>query len=388
MITGLFFKSMYENQVLVVDAFLKAMKVKVSLNTNDQTLHEHPDYPSFLSITDSLKKWNVESLAIQTDADKLLSIPTPFITNYKNGQFIVVNQLLGDEVSIINQHGKNESIKIDQFLAQWSETIIVSESNDQSGEKEYNKKQRAAVLNSIAVALIPIGILAAVLVPSISGTIGLVPALYIIAKLIGLTASVLLLWYDIDKGNPLLKQICSGIQKANCSAVLNTKAASLGGIITWSEVGFIYFASSLLFAAFAGIKTVLPVLSLFSLLALPYIIFSIYYQWSVAKQWCVLCLGVQSVLLGEGILTFIDNQISYTAVEQVLIYKWNPALLSLIFPIVIWFLLKPILKRNQAAKYEKRSYLQLKYDEQVFTSLLQKQFSILAHPTRTVHKNK
>lgn len=381
MIGGLFFKSMYENQVLGVDAFLKALQVKVSLKTIDQTLQEHPDYPSFLSITDSLKKWNIDSLALQTNADKILSIPVPFITNYKNGQFIVVNQMFGDEINIINQHGKNELVTIDQFLAQWSETIIVAESNEKSGEKEYNKKQRAAILNTLVIALIPLGILAAVLVPFINGTVGLVPTLYVVATLIGLTASVLLLWYDIDKGNPLLKQICSGIQKANCSAVLNTKAASIGGILTWSEVGFIYFASSLLFLTFVGINNVLSILNLFSMLALPYIFYSIYYQWKVAKQWCVLCLAVQSVLLIEGVLTLVNNLISVAAIEQTITSNWPSAIFALILPIVVWFLLKPILKRNQAAKYEMRSYLQLKYNEQVFTSLLQNQPSILAYPT-------
>jgi len=374
------FKSLYENQVLIVDALLKLLKVNVSITTIDQTLQEHPDYPSFLSITDSLNKWNVESIAIQTTADKLPEIPTPFITNYKNGQFIVVNQILKD-VYILNQHGKKETISKEQFLAQWSETIVIAESNDQSGEPDYKNKQRKAILNTLAVGLIPLGILAAVLIPFINGNLGLVATLYIVAKLVGLTASVLLLWYDIDKGNPLLKQICSGIQKANCSAVLNTKAASLLGILTWSEVGFIYFASSLLFAAFAGINIILPLLTLFSLLALPYIVFSIYYQWKIAKQWCVLCLAVQSVLLVEGILTAIDNSISYAAIEQIIINHWSTAFAALFVPIAVWFLLKPILKRNQAAKHEKRSYLQLKFNEQVFTSLLEKQRSIFEYPT-------
>lgn len=303
MIRGIIFKSMYENQVLILDAFLKSMKIKVSLNTINQTLHEHPDYPSFLSISDSLKIWNVDCLALQTNADNLLSISAPFITNYKNGHFIVVKELLGNEIKITNQHGNTELIKRDQFLEKWSENIIVAESNEQSGEKDYNKKQRTAILNTVAIALIPLAILTSVLMPFINGAVNLLPTLYLFAKLVGLTASVLLLWYDVDKGNPLLKQICSGIQNANCSAVLNTKAASIGGIITWSEVGYIYFSSSLLYAAFAGINTVLPILNLISFLALPYIIFSFYYQWKVAKQWCVLCLGVQSILVIEGILS-------------------------------------------------------------------------------------
>ena len=34
-----------------------------------------------------------------------------------------------------------------------------------------------------------------------------------------------------------------------------------------------------------------------NILALPYTIFSVYYQWRVAKQWCVLCLVVQGLLI-------------------------------------------------------------------------------------------
>ncbi len=381
MLLGVMFKSLLENQPLVIAALLKQIKVKVSMQTIIETVEAHPNYPSYLSISDSLNKWNVESIAIQTTADKLPEIPTPFITNYKNGQFIVVNQILNDNAYILNQHGKKETISKEQFLAQWSETIVIAESNDQSGEPNYKNKQRKAILNTLADGLIPMVIFAAVIIPFINGTVGFVATLYIVAKLVGLTASILLLWYDIDKGNPLLKQLCSGIQKANCSAVLNTKAASFFGILTWSEVGFTYFASSLLFAAFAGINTVLPLLNLFSLLALPYIVFSIYYQWKIAKQWCVLCLGVQSVLLVEGILTVIDNFISYAAIEQIIINHWPSALSALFVPIAVWFLLKPILKRNQTAKYEKRSYLQLKYNDEVFWPFLQKQPSILPYPT-------
>jgi uncharacterized membrane protein len=381
MFPDLFFNSIYENQTLVLNGFLKSIKVKVSLNTIDQTLNEHPDYPSFLSITDSLKKWNVDCLALQANANNLLSIPTPFITILKDAQFIVVREILDDEIKIINQYGKKELVRMSQFIEKWSETIIIAESNELSGEIDYIKKQRAAILNQFIIALIPIGILVSVLVSFINGSVGLVPSLFVVTTLIGLTASVLLLWYDIDKGNPLLKQICSGIQKSSCSAVLNTKAASIRGMVTWSEVGFFYFSSSLLFAAFVGINTVLPVLNVFSLLALPYVIFSIYYQWRVAKQWCVLCLWVQAVLLIEGILTIINNLVSYTAIEKVINNNWFVVLIVLIIPIISWYLLKPILKRNQAAKYEKRSYLKLKYDEQVFNSLLQRQPSITAYPT-------
>jgi len=49
---------------------------------------------------------------------------------------------------------------------------------------------------------------------------------------------------------------------------------------------------------------VLPSLAILSFCALPYILFSVYYQWQVAKQWCVLCLTVQTILFAEGIANF------------------------------------------------------------------------------------
>jgi uncharacterized membrane protein len=223
--------------------------------------------------------------------------------------------------------------------------------------------------------------LASLLMPFMNGSITLLPTLYLLAKLIGLTASVFLLWYDIDKGNPFLKQICSGIQKANCSAVLNTKAATLGGMVTWSEVGFVYFAGSLLFSALAGIIKVLPVLSIISLLALPYIIFSIHYQWKIAKQWCVLCLMAQAVLLTEGILVIVNNSLSFSETKAAFANNFIFALYALLIPTISWFLLKPLLKRLQIAKYEKRSYSMLKFNDDVFWSLLKNQPSIVDHST-------
>lgn len=381
MLFGTLFNSLFENQPLIVAALLKQLKVKVSMQTINESLQSHPDYPSFLSISDSLNNWKVENLVIQTSAEKLTEIPTPFITSFTQGVFVVVFEVAENELLIVNQHGKKETIATSVFLAQWTENILVAEANELSGEINYHKNFKDAKIKIAIYGLIPIGILASLFIPYLNGSLTLIPTLYLLVKLIGLIASVLLLWYDIDKGNPLLKQICSGIQKANCSAVLNTKAATIGGVVSWSEIGFIYFAGSLLFATLAGINAVLPVLSLFSLLALPYIVFSIYYQWKVARQWCVLCLMVQAVLLAEGTIVVANNGLSFSESSAAFTNNFIYAFYSLIIPTTIWFLLKPLLKRLQVAKYEKRSYSMLKFNDQVFWSLLKNQPSIVDHCT-------
>ena len=130
MLTGVLFNSLHENQPLIVAALLKGLKVNVSMETINDTLQSHPDYPSFLSISDSLNNWKVENLVIQTSAEKLSEIPTPFITIFKQGVFVIVFEVLENELLIVNQQGKKETIAKNVFLSQWTENILVAEANN------------------------------------------------------------------------------------------------------------------------------------------------------------------------------------------------------------------------------------------------------------------
>ncbi|MEN9600008.1 MAG: hypothetical protein RL596_2329 [Bacteroidota bacterium] len=91
-------KSLYENQVLILYELLKSLGAKVTIATIDDILHEHPDYPSFLSISDSLDKWHIESASLQTSKEKLHEIPSPFITTFKQGVFILVIKVNENDV--------------------------------------------------------------------------------------------------------------------------------------------------------------------------------------------------------------------------------------------------------------------------------------------------
>jgi thiol-disulfide isomerase/thioredoxin len=90
---------------------------------------------------------------------------------------------------------------------------------------------------------------------------------------------------------------------------------------------------------------------------------------------------IQAVLLLETILVLTSTQISIEVTLAILNNNVIAAIISLAIPTISWFLLKPLLKQLQIAKHEKRNYLQLKYNDQIFWSLLQKQKSILEHST-------
>jgi hypothetical protein len=85
-------------------------------------------------------------------------------------------------------------------------------------------------------------------------------------------------------------------------------------LISWSEIGLFYFVGGFISLLVAGEQaaSILLILAWMNVAALPYTIFSIYYQWGVAKQWCILCLTTQVLLIAEFIAAFLLGSFSNT----------------------------------------------------------------------------
>ena len=146
--------------------------------------------------------------------------------------------------------------------------------------------------------------------------------------------------------------------------------------LSWSEIGFFYFTGGLLALLFAGSIVVdsIAIVAWLNILAIPYTVFSIYYQWRVAKQWCILCLVVQALLVSGGV-NVIVNGLLFSSLHLSLSFIVNIVMLYLL-PVVIWFAIKPHIIKLQEAKNTKREYLRIKFNIEIFDTLLKKQTPI------------
>lgn len=70
----------YEPNVKATIHFLKLLNVKVTNTTVNETLQNHPDWPSLLCISDSLNKWNVPNGAGKIDVSKIDELPPLYCT--------------------------------------------------------------------------------------------------------------------------------------------------------------------------------------------------------------------------------------------------------------------------------------------------------------------
>jgi uncharacterized membrane protein len=382
----------YENPVTVTIQLLKQLKVKVTDYTVNETILNHPDYASILSISDALNSFHVGNRVIKIEADKLTELPSPFIafTKKDGGSFVVIAEIKGENVYYINESNKIKPKPLKDLLKEFNGIVLHAHTNEHSGETNFiqaKKKQRLLQLKIPAFIiawflLIAIAILRLTTLQkkeTLPFNIYFSYIFFLLTKSSGFLVTSLLLWYEADKVNPILQKICSG-GKTNCNAVLNSKAAKIFGV-SWSEIGFFYFSGSFLFLITSAMKQSVAAttfafqfIQLLNLIAFLYIFFSFYYQWRVAKQWCPLCLTVQAILLLELItaLCFSPSAFRFPSLSS-LNSELSTLLFSFSLPIIFWFIIKPLLYKQQKAKQDFRALQRIKFNTEIFNTLLEKQ---------------
>lgn len=114
-------------------------------------------------------------------------------------------------------------------------------------------------------------------------------------SLMGMGVSYLLLLKQETIQSEYADKICSLFHQKDCNDILESSAAKIG-VFSWSEIGFGYFLSNVLLIVL--FPDLIRYLVLINMITLPYTVWSIWYQYRIARQWCVLCLSVQGILWG------------------------------------------------------------------------------------------
>ena len=379
--------NLYEPTVKATIAFLKLNKVRVTDYTVNETLQNHPDWPSLLCISDSLNKWHIPNGAGKVDVNNIEELPVPFIayTNNRENPLAIVTQVATDSMQVFQKnYNKPAILSKEAFIKNWGGIYLIAEPGANSGETNYKLNKRKDFFNS----LIPFSAIAVFITLSLfflKRVVGAndefkVPAnvgiyLQYLILLTGVFITSLLLWYEIDKNNPVLQKVCTGIVKGNCNAILTGKQSKLFGWLSWSEVGFFYFSGGLLVLLSAREASAgLVVTTWLNILALPYTVFSVYYQWRVAKQWCVLCMAVQALLILGGVNVFVSGYLQTPLI--ITVATITSIAIAYTLPLLVWYSTKPLILRLQESINTKREFLRIKFNTEIFETLLNKQKNI------------
>ncbi len=300
--------------------------------------------------------------------------------------FTVVKSIGLDEISYFDPvKYRWKTIDREAFNSYYKGTVFLAEPDPAQQKtityEQWSKRRRKGVLTSWMPAIVLLLLTAGLIVVSMNNgrNNGLSMALFTVLTVMGTVISSILLWSEVDHHNPLLRQICRPTPKVNCNAVLNSKAASIWGI-SWALIGFSYFTGLLilLLAALLFKPEIFILCRCINLLALPYIGYSIAYQNFIAKQWCVLCLAIQAVLLLQFGAGMLSGLIHFVAVEKLLS-------MSLVIAVVMSFLTAFLVGRFMAFAlkalkendFTKRELTRFKYNPLVFNSLMRASANVI-----------
>jgi len=385
-------ESYHTNLINVATSYLRELNIKVTKTSLTESLTENPFFPSLYSLSNTFDRFQVTNKAFKIDKENFEKLTPPFlayVSHQTTGKdFVLVTSVTENEVQYIAENKKIKKIPKEDFLKNWQNIVLQAAPDDKSGEKDFLIKRKKEILKSNKTkALIASSVLifAATIffflhslpIPFIASA-----SVLLIIKMFGLAATILLLIYEIDKSNAFVKSICAAgkqtnlaYRQAGCSAVLNSKASKILGMC-WSEAGFFYFASTFLFLLFPTINFAAKtfVLAITNCIAAPYILFSVYYQWKVVKQWCPLCLTVQAVLFLElvwAVVNFWQHASAFSFEPSA--FSLLPIAYCLLLPIVLWYIIKPLILKAKEEPLYKAAYKRLLYNPETFNHLLLQQ---------------
>lgn len=206
------------------------------------------------------------------------------------------------------------------------------------------------------------------------------------SSLAGLAIAVLIVQHELGISNELIGQLCNAGRNTDCDAVLQSKGSRLVKWLNWADAGIIYFTSYTLLIVIiqlAGNNTGFTVPAILSAAAVPFTLFSLYYQWRVVKKWCTLCLLTVAVLWVQFALTVTtgmhlvkEGHSNTLSLNQLLL----PVMIFTITCAVWMLVLRPALKNNKDLISKNYSLLRIKNNLVVFESLLKRQRRVDTSP--------
>ena len=345
-----------------------------------QILKEHPNAPSFLSLQYILQQMGKESFAMHVTYEELQNLPRPFIAHITTNVdlFLFITNITPDNVQMIDVEGNIETIDRTDFDHMWDGNILLIDEK-QGNIKISFKEKFNTFINQIRFPFLILCIILSFIYTLISKQEqSILFYLYLIGILGGISASTLLFIEQIDKNNIHIKKLCSASgnkSEIDCSSILDFKDAYFLGLISWSDVGFVYFAFLLIVTLLFPFSISQIVINLFSILCIGYVCYSLYYQKYIAKKWCTLCLSVQIVFIYLFALSICTLNIKniYKVIQP---NNLLGLMITALTILSIYMIIKQLISTHTKHLSLQRKFNELIYDDNISQYLFSKEAQI------------
>ena len=365
-----------DNTVAVVQRALKNHRVRVTRSSVREKLKTHPHYPSLLSICEVLNEWKVENYPLKLNENEILELKPHYIVHLteRGGQIAFVSDVADKKISLYESYRSKIALEKEKFIEKCSGAVILLNPDKNSGEKEFRRKRQDELLGNavIPVVLLTIFLIAGFSVINIFNGNPVIPdlrtVLLFLTKSLGIALSLMLVLHEFDLHSAFTDKLCHITKATNCNTVLHDRAARIFSWFGWADFGLIYFTGGLILLPQLTVLNDYSWPSLLAALALPYPVFSVFYQGAVLKKWCPLCLGVQLILIIEFVLLFPGLAHLRFSFESARIFT-----ITYLLAFVIYMLTNFYYREKKSKELFMIKYGTLKFNPDVVRALFMKQ---------------
>jgi len=363
----------YDN---VFVTLLDILNIKHTTYFSNKFFNEHNHKYNMSGLSDMLSDYGIKNqgFRFKDKNSALKELEPPFITKIDDN-FVVIFYIDNKKIGYIHKN-KNITELIEDFIKRWSGVVLLTEHDEFSEEPDYNNHRKTVILHFLKnISLI----LACIFILGIIGyktnfynNIFLITALLI--NIFGIYICYLLILKQVNIQNHIANKICSFFNyQSDCNNILDSDAAKIFGF-SWSEIGLGYFIGNALIIL--TLPEVYSYLALINICALPFSLWSIWYQKFKAKQWCLLCLIIQCTLWFQ----FLYNLFAGLIFCPVFNFQNIMMILCIYFILVLFLnIFNSILSESKLKEKILQELNSLKSNEQLFNILIKEKKKYEVH---------
>jgi len=328
--------------------FLEINNYKKESDEFENLFLSHPNYPSLYAITDTFDLLQVENVAAKVPKEQFEELPDSFLA-VVNDDIVLVKQL-NTNITIEKENEGKKKISKEDFLTQWNGIVVAIEPNT------IIKKNKSGLFENKYVLL---GFLLLLFFVLQFQKFDLFSILNFGITGIGFFLSIIIIDEKLNKSEGVISKICSFSENTSCDSVIKSDSAKITKWLDFSDLPIIFFGTSLLVLLIN--PSAFSVINFLSMLSLPVVGYSIWLQKIKLEKWCVLCLGISSLLVLQSVLfVFFTKDFNFNYLTLV-----QAALLVL----PIWFFTKPFLFSKVKLEKDNLELLKFKRNFSIFSSL-------------------
>jgi len=322
--------------------YLEKEEITIDKKEFEFQIQSHPDYPSLLSIADTLSFFNIDNGSMRLASSEIELLPQRFIAflrEEKNKPQLCFIEKKGNDY-IYTKDLKTSIISKKEIETKWESIVLLVEKPEIEISKSNNKSSWILPLSFSIIFIL--------ILFQFEGN--LQTKLFFLFPSLGMLFSIAALKDLFGTKNELLNSFCNMTTSTSCTMVVGSNKWRIFEIVSFSDLSVVFFASQLLgllVFLFSGDTTVYFTIQKTLLLAsIPVLLLSVYYQKFVENKWCPICLVIIAIILLElGYLIAFQSTVFAILTKELIVFGF--IFLSVM---IIWSALKKLLIKQKELK--------------------------------------